>query len=244
MKTKLILLLGVLSLCLLMTCPAQTILKVTGSNDLVRVLVSDDAAAAAFTLSSGASNLAISAELEFYGASPVAFLSSGLDVGFQPEDLIAARSVSSNLLFTGISLPAGTYFLVIANYQGALLWHASRSPTVTNAGGASRIVDFFSDEAEPIAPGSLFTVAVDRALHYELTVVPAPVFTACYVPAPGQFRLQATGAAGLTYTLQTSTNMVNWVNHTNLPAGPGGLIECVENMEPNAPANFYRLRWP
>ena len=64
------------------------------------------------------------------------------------------------------------------------------------------------------------------------------------VSAPGQFQLQATGTAGLIYWLQTSTNLVDWVDRTNLLAKPGGLIECLEDMDPNAPAWFYRLRWP
>jgi hypothetical protein len=63
-------------------------------------------------------------------------------------------------------------------------------------------------------------------------------------PPPGQFRLQGTGTAGLTYTLQTSTNLVDWVSHTNVVAGTNGLIECVMDMETNAPACFYRLQWP
>ena len=46
------------------------------------------------------------------------------------------------------------------------------------------------------------------------------------------------------HTLQTSTNLVDWVDHTNLLADPGGLIECLEDMDPNAPACFYRLQWP
>ena len=62
--------------------------------------------------------------------------------------------------------------------------------------------------------------------------------------ASGLFRLQGTGTAGLTYTLQTSTNLVDWVSHTNAVAGPTGLIECLEDMDPAAPACFYRLRWP
>jgi hypothetical protein len=37
---------------------------------------------------------------------------------------------------------------------------------------------------------------------------------------------------------------VDWVNHTNLVADPGGLIECLMNMETNVPTCFYRLRWP
>ena len=64
------------------------------------------------------------------------------------------------------------------------------------------------------------------------------------VPAPGQFQLLATGTAGLTYTLQSSTNLVHWEARTNLLADPDGVIECLMNMGPNAPACFYRLRWP
>ena len=56
--------------------------------------------------------------------------------------------------------------------------------------------------------------------------------------------LQCAATAGLTYTLQTSTNLVNWVDHTNVVADPGGVIECLTDMETNAPARFYRLRWP
>ncbi len=56
--------------------------------------------------------------------------------------------------------------------------------------------------------------------------------------------VKGAGTAGLTYTLQTSTNLVDWENHTNVVADPGGLIECVEHMDTNAPACFYRLRWP
>jgi hypothetical protein len=76
-------------------------------------------------------------------------------------------------------------------------------------------------------------------------VVFAPlVFAGSSVPAPGQFRLQAIGTPGLSYTLQTSTNLIDWVDDTSVVAGPGGLIEYLEDMEPTAPACFYRLRWP
>ena len=46
------------------------------------------------------------------------------------------------------------------------------------------------------------------------------------------------------HTLQTSTNLVDWVNHTNVTADPDGLLECLLDMETNAPACFYRLRGP
>jgi hypothetical protein len=73
---------------------------------------------------------------------------------------------------------------------------------------------------------------------------PRPVLTGCTVAGPGRFRVHAAGSAGLTYTLQTSTNLVNWVDHTNLVADPDGLIDCLMGTETNTPAGFYRLRWP
>jgi len=46
------------------------------------------------------------------------------------------------------------------------------------------------------------------------------------------------------HTLQIPTNLVDGVNYTNVLASPAGLIECLLDMETNAPAWFYRLRWP
>ena len=51
-------------------------------------------------------------------------------------------------------------------------------------------------------------------------------------------------AGGTTYTVQTFTNLVNWGDRTNLLADPGGVIECLVDMDPDAPASCYRLRWP
>lgn len=87
---------------------------------------------------------------------------------------------------------------------------------------------------------------ITNTASFTVTVsLPAsPLFAGCSMLADGQFRLHGTGTPGLTYTLQTSTNLVNWVDHTNLLADPNGLIDCLEAIEANAPACFYRLRWP
>jgi len=39
-------------------------------------------------------------------------------------------------------------------------------------------------------------------------------------------------------------NLVDWLDRTDLVACPGGMIECLVDTETNAPACFYRLRWP
>jgi hypothetical protein len=73
---------------------------------------------------------------------------------------------------------------------------------------------------------------------------PRPTVAALTRQPDQRLLLQCVGTAGLTYTLQTSTNLLNWVNRTNVVADPGGLIECLLDMDPNAPACFYRLQWP
>ena len=85
---------------------------------------------------------------------------------------------------------------------------------------------------------------VTNSAVFAVTVVQRPVFGVCTVAAPGQFRLHGTGTPGLTYTLQTSTNLVNWVNRTNVVAGSGGLVDCMMDLNTNGPTSFYRLRWP
>ena len=107
-----------------------------------------------------------------------------------------------------------------------------------------------SDSTFPLGTNLVTCVAVDafgvtNTATFTVTVLPtAPLFAGCSMPAPGQFRLQGTGTAGLTYTLQSSTNLVNWLDRTNIVAAPSGLIEHLEFTSPDVPVCFYRLRWP
>src|SRR5205085_2590512 len=59
----------------------------------------------------------------------------------------------------------------------------------------------------------------------------------------GSFLLQFNGAAGLSYTLLRSTNLVDWLPMTNLPAGSNGLFNFTDGTATNS-ARFYRLRNP
>ncbi len=67
------------------------------------------------------------------------------------------------------------------------------------------------------------------------------MFTSCSVPEAGYLRLQGVGSPGVTYTLQVSTNLVEWSNHTNVVAGTDGEIDYTEPTTPHGPACFYRL---
>ena len=61
---------------------------------------------------------------------------------------------------------------------------------------------------------------------------------------PGGSLVQCTGSAGTNYTLQTSSNLVNWLDLTNLPAGPNNTFQYLDTSAPNGLRRFYRLRWP
>jgi hypothetical protein len=37
---------------------------------------------------------------------------------------------------------------------------------------------------------------------------------------------------------------VDWLDHTNVPAGSDGSIVWFEDLDTNTPGCFYRLRWP
>jgi hypothetical protein len=41
-----------------------------------------------------------------------------------------------------------------------------------------------------------------------------------------------------------ATDLLVWGDHTHALAGPGGLLECLLDMDTNAAAGFFRLRWP
>ena len=94
----------------------------------------------------------------------------------------------------------------------------------------------------------MVALGVTNPASFTVTVLSAatapPVFGGYSVPAPGQFGLQATGTAGLTYTLQTSTNLVDWVTCTNVLADSGGLVQCLDAMGTNTRACFYRVSRP
>jgi len=82
-------------------------------------------------------------------------------------------------------------------------------------------------------------------------IIPFPYYLK-YHPNPEQEarsglrsgRARSLASRGTPLTHLASTNLLDWVDHTNLLADADGLIECLEDMDPNAPACFYRLRWP
>jgi hypothetical protein len=178
----------------LVACPAvaDSIVLQVGGTGFTQVLLSGDAAAVAFTLGSDASNLTFTVPITCSGCSAVAWLTDGLDAAFHSNNLITAAGISSQTAFTGINLTAGTYFLVISNDAGALLWNGGTSVIVTGLPSDNRVADFFADTTVPIAPGSRFSVITNGSLDYSITQPEATT-----VPEPSTFGMLLLGLAGM-----------------------------------------------
>ena len=180
---------------------AATLLDVGGTSDTSFVLLSEDVAAVSFSLDAPATNVSISATFQCTGCTAVAYITTGLDTGYdQTTDLILASSISGSTLFTGLSLDAGTHFLVIANIgsTGSLVWTGATNPTKTS-NGASHLVFWQEDgngynASQP--PGSRFTFLTSAASPF-YSVEEVDGGTGNEVPEPATVLLSAAGLAAL-----------------------------------------------
>jgi hypothetical protein len=76
-------------------------------------------------------------------------------------------------------------------------------------------------------------------------VVPAPPGITDISSQPdGTFLLEFQGATGMNYTLQSSSNLVDWSTLTNLFGGGSGQFNFLDTDATNHSERFYRLRNP
>ena len=60
----------------------------------------------------------------------------------------------------------------------------------------------------------------------------------------GMVELKMTGFPGDTYTLQSSTNLVDWEFVTTVAPFADGTFSFLDTTAPAQPYRFYRLTWP
>ena len=73
--------------------------------------------------------------------------------------------------------------------------------------------------------------------------VGTPAYQLLTTLVSGSFRMQFTGSADLGYSLYASSDLSNWSNLATVLA-TNGLFTYDDLAATNAPARFYRLRWP
>ena len=79
------------------------------------------------------------------------------------------------------------------------------------------------------------------AYEFQFTI---PQITSAAFPSASNFWLQVCGLPTRTYTLQSSTNLHDWSDVTNLLTGATGMGEALHCNARNCRAQFYRLKSP
>jgi hypothetical protein len=77
------------------------------------------------------------------------------------------------------------------------------------------------------------------AYEYQFNI---PAITGARFQNSTNFWLQLCGLPNQTYTLQASTNLLNWFDVTNLAAGVNGAFQCYAPIPMSIPMRFYRLK--
>lgn len=109
-------------------------------------------------------------------------------VGFTAPIGSTSGEVPLTVLFSGLTLPAGTYYLVLTapfvpNITGSpLAWQIATEPDIITAPsvtiGNTDLANTFNTTVEPFAPASLFVTSTDRPLFDVVSSVAEPPSTA------------------------------------------------------------------
>jgi|GEM_PF-666646 len=90
---------------------------------------------------------------------------------------------------------------------------------------------------DPVGALGYYKYAWDRAVNALLSLAPQRL-------ADGHVQLSIWGQPGVTYTVQASTNLVDWVDIGTAQAGPNGEATFEDPAGGTAPRRFYRLVEP
>jgi hypothetical protein len=109
--------------------------------------------------------------------------------------------------------------------------------TTTNRAGLAAIVVTASDGLTFTEKSFVLTVTTNF-------VAAPPSFTALAQQPGGTILLQMNGTPTVAYTLQTSTNLTDWMDLTNVTPGADGRGEFITTNTAKIPKQFFRLRYP
>lgn len=80
--------------------------------------------------------------------------------------------------------------------------------------------------------------------NLSFTTLPRPAITGIAPQSDNTCQITLSGSPGMSYTLQTSTNLSDWSNLTNLTMDANGLLDFTIDNTTNYPALFFRLGYP
>ena len=174
------------------------------------------------------------AQAGYYGAGT---LDLGLSSGQQVEVAIDASAPSETDAITGYAASFGA-----GNETASVLGLAT---------SASAGVGVFCDTNVVVAPGQYVSYAVTAVASSgassspasALILIAAPTLTEPAILADGSVQFNLSGIAGLSYTVQASTNLVDWVPMLGF-VSTNGTTTVVDPAVANLSYRFYRASSP
>ncbi len=220
---------------------------------------------ASWTSSVAFENVSIFAELgaDNSSASLTAFLTNAVGPGTTDANQIASVTLTPPfldspgvLLFSGLSLGPGTYFLVLsgpATETSFSYWYEYNLPTVSTAAGVSagsfgmaNVADPSSTPNKTYAPASTFDTVNSAVLSIQIGTVPLQSQTIAFGPLGVQtivsspLPLSATASSGLAVTFISNTTSVCTISGTYITLIAAGTCSITATQGGNsiyAPAN-------
>jgi hypothetical protein len=188
------------------------------------------------------------------GSFTLSVVGNNLVLTFQPSPpsvtTLAADQLGTDTAHLNASInPNGTPTLAWFQYGMDTNYG---SFTTTNALGAGTNALSLSQTLSGLQPGTLYhfralaTNSIGLTVGGDVSFTTSAPFSILGITAqPGpSFLLQFSGSPATSYTLQTSTNLVNWVVLTNLVSGSDGLFQFIDSTSTNDAMHFYRLSRP
>lgn len=167
-----------------------------------------DGLAISFSLLENLQNVSIRAPVDCVGCTGQVFLTNAIGIGTDLTnlvDLFSFASLASQVLFSGLDLPAGTYYLGFGVESGFATWGTSASPSVLNTSqgeiglqfAAAPIEAAFVPASDFIAllSGNAMLFAVDAELATAAGSVPLPASAALLAAGLGLLLLRARRAS-------------------------------------------------
>jgi hypothetical protein len=189
-----ILALGLSALCTLPAHAATIAAVLDESGATSRSIGAGEAAAISFSLSEAISALTVSAPIDCFSCRGEVFLTNDIGAGASLSNLVGRFSFDAftgSPLFSGLTLPAGAYYLGAAVTDGFATWRESLAPTVIREAPGNVGLQYAASPIEEAFPASSDFLAQlsGPALLFEVEIAA--------VPAPASLLLLVTAAGGL-----------------------------------------------
>jgi len=151
---------------------------------------------------------------------------------------------------TPVTVPAGGNFTFNAStrsvYPVSYQWQFNQTnlPDATNASLSFTNIRFASEGSYELIASNLYGSSASQVASLTVSAPPPPLLFSPGINTNGQFQMNLGGSSGVTFVIETSTNLTDWMPLTNLFNATGNaiFIDSFNTASADA-ARFYRAHW-